>query len=296
MGDGMSALTDVLAWIVVAAFLSSAFFQRREDQRGVGRWLATGSWVTFGVFWALLVPHFAFVQMSPIEGALSAIAVPASLYVAYLIWSGRRDFATLTRAIAIMGIIYLPFEMSVVLQRTAIETVTIHTEMLMTAVGYDPTVIEGPSGYRSSFEFVDDVGQILVTTVVLACTGIGSTATVSGLVLALDAPIRRRLLGVAIAVPIIYGLNVIRVGFIALAHGHQWFADFQRPVFMLFGTENPHMVSYLIADRVLAQSLSVVALVGLTLALLRLLPELATIVEDVLFLLTGKSYDIRSLL
>ncbi|AKH96865.1 cytochrome oxidase subunit I [Halanaeroarchaeum sulfurireducens] len=291
----MSALTDVLAWVVVAGFISSAFFQRQEGQRDVGRLLASGSWVTFGVFWALLVPHFAFVQMSPIEGVLSAIAVPASLYVAYLIWSGRRDFATLTRAIAIMGIIYLPFEMSAVLQRTAIEMVTTHTEMLMTTVGYDPTVIQGPDGHRSTFEFVGD-GHIFVTTVVLACTGIGSSATVSGLVLALDAPIRRRLLGVAIAVPVIYGLNVIRVGFIALAHGHQWFADFQRPVFFLFGTDNPYMVSYLIADRVLAQSLSVVALVGLTLALLRLLPELATIVEDVLFLVTGKSYDIRSLL
>ncbi|UWG46940.1 Exosortase [Halanaeroarchaeum sp. HSR-CO] len=291
----MSALTDVLAWVVVAGFLASAFFQRREEHGGVGTWLATGSWVTFGIFWALLVPHFAFVQKSPIEGVLSAIAVPASAYVAYLIWTDKRDFETLTRAVAIMGILYLPFEMSAVLQRTAIETVTVHVEMLMTSVGYDPNVVAGPDGHRSTFRFMGESGHVFLTTVVLACTGVGSSATVSGLVLALDAPLRRRLLGVAIAVPVIYGLNLIRVAFIALAHGYQWFDGFRDPVFLLFGTDNPYMVSYLVADRVLAQSLSVVALVGLTLALMRLLPEISTIIEDVLYLLTGESYDVRSL-
>lgn len=292
----MSAVTDVLAWVVVAGFLASAFLQGRDGESNVDTVLATASWVTFGIFWGLLIPHFAFVQKSPIEGVLSAIAVPASLYVAYLIWTGRRDFQTLTRAIAIMGIIYLPFEMSAVLQKTAIETVTVQTDLLMGAFGYDPAVVEGPDGHRSTFRFVGESGHVFVTTVVLACTGIGSNATVSGLVLALDAPLRRRLLGVAIAVPIIYALNLIRVAFIAVAHGYQWFAGFQGPVFLLFGTDDPYMVSYLIADRVLAQSLSVVALIVLTLGLLRLLPELGTIVEDVLFLVTGEEYDVQKLL
>lgn len=289
----MSALTDALAWVVVASFAASAFARPRDER--YGRVLGTASWVLFAVFWGLLVPHFAFVQMSPIEGVLSALAVPASLYVGYLVWTDRRSFATVTRAIAIMGVLYLPFETIAVLHQTAVETVTVHTEALLSAFGYHPDVIAGPQGYRSTFEFVGADGHTFVTTVLLACTGIGSSATVTGLVLALDAPLRRRLLGVAIAVPVIYALNVVRVAFIAVAHGHQWFAQFQDPVFLLFGTNDPYMVSYLIADRVLAQSASVVALVALTLALLKILPEIASVIDDLLFVVTGDDHDVGRL-
>lgn len=286
----MSALTDVLAWVVIAAFATGAILHRR-DVSNADRF-AAGAWVLFAVFWGLLVPHFAFTQRSIIEGLLSALAVPASLYVAFLIWTGRRSFATITEAVAIMGLIYLPFEMIAFLRGGAIETVTVHVEFLLSSLGYDPTVTTGPNGLRSTFVFVGEDGHQFTTRVLLACTGIGSSATVSGLVMALDAPVRRRLLGVAIAVPIIYGLNVFRVAFIALAHGYQWFAGWQGPIFFLFGTSDPNMVSFLVADRVLAQSASVLALVVITLALLRVVPELASIVEDVLFLLTGDEYDV----
>lgn len=286
----MSALTDVLAWFVVLAFGMSAILQARDGE--YQRETRTGAWVIFAVFWALLIPHFAFTQRSIIEGALSAIAVPASLYVAYLVWTRQRSFAIITKAVAIMGVIYLPFEMIPLLRGGSIEVVTVHVEYLLSALGHDPTVTTGPEGLRSTFVFVGEDGHKFTTRVLLACTGIGSSATVSGLVMALDAPLSRRLTGVAIAVPIIYALNVFRVAFIALAHGYQWFAGWKEPIFLLFGTSDPNMVSFLVADRVLAQSASVVALVVITLALLRVVPELATVVEDVLFLLTGDDYDI----
>lgn len=292
----MSALTDALAVVVIAGFLASAFLQGREKRGGVGTWLAAASWVTFGIFWALLVPHFAFVQQSPIEGVLSAVAVPASGYVAYLIWTGKRDFETMTRAVAIMGVIYMPFMASTTIQRLSIEMVAVHTDRLLGLAGFEPSIVAGPDGFQSTFEYVGPDGHPFATRVVLACTGIGSIATVSGLIMSLDAPLERRLLGVGFAVPVIYGLNVIRVAFIVYAQHRQWFAGFRDSVFLAFGTSDPNMVSYLVADRVIAQSLSVVALVGLTLALMRLLPEIATIVEDVLFLLTGEEYDVRSVL
>ena len=286
----MSALTDVLAWVVIAAFGTSAILDRQDV--GYRREAATLAWVLFAVFWALLVPHFAFTQRSIVEGVLSALAVPASLYVAVLIWTERRSFGTITEAVAIMGVIYLPFEMIAVLRGGAIETVTRNVEFILASLGYHPEVVTGPEGLRSTFVFVGDGGHRFTTRVLLACTGIGSSATVAGLVMALDAPLRRRLTGVAIAVPIIYALNVLRVAFIALAHGFQWFVGLEGPVFLLFGTNDPNMVSFLVADRVLAQSASVVALVVITLALLRVVPELSTIVEDILFLATGDDYDV----
>jgi Predicted membrane protein len=153
-------------------------------------------------------------------------------------------------------------------------------------------MITGPDGLRSTFLFVAENGHRLTTRVVLACTGIGSISIVAGLTLAVDAAPKRQALGLAIAIPIIYALNVVRVTFIALAHGFQWFAGFKGPIFLIFGIEDPYLVSYMVADRVISQFGSVVALILITLALLRLIPELGAVVEDVLFLLTGREYDI----
>jgi archaeosortase A (PGF-CTERM-specific) len=117
---------------------------------------------------------------------------------------------------------------------------------------------------------------------------------VGGLALAVRASTRRRLQALALALPLIYGMNLVRVAFIAIAHGEQWFRSptVQDVVFALFPSENPNMVSYLFADRVLAQSASVVVLVVLTLALLRILPELGGVIEDVAYIVTGNEYDV----
>jgi archaeosortase A (PGF-CTERM-specific) len=286
----LAVITDPLAWVVVITFATSAVLSWQDSP--YGRHGATVAWSLFAVFWALMIPHYTIVQRSIIEGLLSAIAVPGSLYVGWLIWSGQRSFAVITRAVAIMGFIYLPFEAITFLRSGSIELVARNVEAILGFVGVDPTVVNGPDGLRSTFVFFAENGHRLTTRVVLACTGIGSISIVSGLALSVDASPRRQALGIAIAVPIIYGLNVLRVAFIALAHGFQWFAGFQEPIFLIFGIDDPYLVSYIVADRVISQSASVVALVLITLGLLRLIPELATVVEDVLFLLTGQDYDL----
>lgn len=293
----MTALTDALAWVVIASFGASALLYGQS--RRYGRYASAAAWVVFAVFWGLLVPHFAFVQRSIVEGVLSAAAVPACLYTAYLVATDRKNLETLTQAVAIMGLLYLPFHTLEPLQQVAIETVTHHAEWLMAQLGYAPPVVESDAGYRAKFVFTGESaagesGHKFTTTVLLACTGVGSMAIVGGLALAVDAPLERRLQGLAVALPVIYVLNVVRVAFIALAHGNQWFdgATVQDVVLTLFASADANMVSYLIADRVLAQTLSVVALVGLTLALLRLLPELGGVVEDVAYIATGNEYEV----
>lgn len=289
----MTALTDALAWAVIASFLLAAFASTRSER--VERATTTVAWVVFAVFWGVLVPHFVFTQRSIIEGVLSAIAVPLSLYVAYLAWDGRRDFQTLTRGVAFMGLVYLPFQSIGFLQASAIEMTTRHVEFVLSALGHNPPIQLDDRGYRSVIMFVDPSGHRLPTHVLLACTGIGSMAIVAGLVAAVDAPMKRRLQALGIAVPVIYALNIVRVVFIALAHGQQWFTGWESIVFTLFQTDNPYKVSYFVADRMIAQSLSVVALVGLTLVLLRIVPEIGSVVEDVLYLATGNEYDIERL-
>lgn len=286
----LATITDPLAWVVILAFATSGVLSWMEAPGE--RRAAAAAWALFAVFWALMIPHYAIEMRSIVEGILSAVAVPASLYVGWLVYTGRRSFAVLTRAVAIMGLVYLPFEAITFLRSNSIEMVAYHVEWLLRAVGVEPTVVTGPDGLRSTFVFFAADGHRLTTRVILACTGIGSIAIVTGLTAAVDAPAWRKLVGIGIAVPIIYGLNVLRVAFIALAHGFQWFAGFQGPIFLVFGIEDPYLVSYIVADRVLSQSASVVVLVLITLGLLRFVPELSTIIEDVLYLLTRREYDI----
>jgi exosortase/archaeosortase len=56
------------------------------------------------------------------------------------------------------------------------------------------------------------------------------------------------------------------------------------------------MVSFFISDRIISQALAVVVLVALIYVVLRELPELVTIIEDVLYLLTGEDHDLQQLI
>ena len=288
-----TAITDVVAWAVIALFAASALLEAKN--RGWARVVGAVGWAVFAVFWLALFPRFAFVMHSFIEGALSLAAVPACLYAGYLLYSGRDSLFVLSRAVAVMGVLYLPFESSLLARRFLVETVTNQTNVLINLLGYHPAVVEGPNGFRSAFVFTNAAGHRFRTHIVLACTGLGSIAIFGGLIAAVRAPLRRKLRAFALAVPVIWVLNVFRNTFIAVAFGDQWFQILVGPVMDLVGYEQAGLVSYFIADRVIAQSLSVVALVGITWLVVRELPELVTVVEDVLYIVTRNEYDLREL-
>ena len=287
-----TGVTDAIAWAVVGLLLAAWAVQRRESERS--RALAAAGWVGFALFWLLLVPRFALVMRSPIETVLSGLAVPASLYAGYLIWQGRETLFTLSRAVAIMGLVYLPFTTIPGIDRWAIEAVAAQTHWAITALGYDAVLTTEPSlGYRSALVFNTD-GQEYVTHIVLACTGIGSMSIFAGLIAALDAPVARKVRALALAVGVIYALNIVRNVFIAVAFGKQWFQVLVEPVMALTGYTQPGLVSFFIADRVLSQSLSVVALVGITWLVVRTVPELLALVEEALYVVTRTEYDLHS--
>lgn len=285
------ALTDAIGWVVVAGFTLSALLATRDDAHPA-RVVAAGSWVVFAVFWALLIEHFLIVKASIIEGVLVILAVPLCLYTAKLVLTTRPRILMLSRAIAVMGLVYLPFQTFPALANAAISITAQASYALITLLGYHPDLLVQPDGYPHAIQFA--VGDHTITTyVLLACSGIGSIATVVGLITATTAPIRRRLTAIAIVAPIIYALNIIRVAFIAIAFGNQWFAWTKPLVFAVFPTTDPYKVSYYFADRILAQSLSVVVLVAITLGLLRILPELAALLDDALYIATRNEYNLR---
>jgi len=285
----MSLWTDPLAWFVLGLFAVAVLVERRNRQ--VGRLLGLGAWTAFAAFWLALVPHFAFTQKSIVEGIGSAVAVPACLYVGYRLYRGRDSLFLVTRAVAVMGLLYLPATTIPWIYRPLVESTTRQTEFVIEALGYRPEVSTGDEGMRNYILFTT-AGHPYATKILLACTGLGSVTIFAGLIAAVDAPARRKLRALAVSVPVIWALNLVRTSFITLAHGKQWFRGVaQEWVFRLFGTSDPHIVSYLLADRVISQSLSVVALVAIFWLVLRELPELGIIVEDLLYLVTGDEYD-----
>lgn len=293
-----------LAWIVVVGFGTGTILERFDRERA--RAVFSGSWLLFGLFWFTLIHHFVFVQKSIVEGIGVIAAVPISLYVAVLLFRGRDSLFVASRAIAAMGLIFLPLESIPVFRRTLIETVTAQTAFLIDALGYDPTVVGGLTiegqqiaaksrPYWSTFVFYHEEEPITYT-ILLACTGLGSMAVIGGLIAAVEAPLGRKVRGALVSIPVIYGLNLVRNVFIAVGFGTQRFHVFPDLVMRVFATDDPVMVSYFVADRIIAQSASVVAMLAITWLVVRELPEVLTILEDGLFVLTGQEYDLAAAL
>ena len=309
------ALAEPLAWVVVAAFVAGAAAETRS--RPLARRVSVGAWALFALFWLVQAPHFAFDQKSAIEGVGSVVAVPLSAYVGYLLWNGRDSLLVLSRAVAVMGVVFMPFEMVDPLRQWLVETVTRQTEFLIHAVGSSPEVISGSQvckegavtngqfaceerypGYRNTFLYRTN-GQRITYTILIACTGIGSMAIFAGLVAAVRAPLERKLRALAVSLPVIYALNLVRNVFIGVSFGEMRMQVFPELVASTFGfslAQDPALVSYYVADKILAQTGSVVALVAITYLVVRELPEVLTVVEDLLFVVTGTEYDLRSAL
>ena len=294
--------SEPLMWVVLAAFLGSALVHRYDV--AWARRVAVAGWVAFGAFWLVLVPHFTLTQKSLIEGVGSFAAVPLSLWAGYHLLRGRDSLFVLTRAVGLMGLVYVPFLTIGPVREVIVESVADQTAFLLSLLGVDPLLVGGleyngvliadkPYPYESTFWFEGN-SRPITYTIILACTGIGSIAIFVGGILAVSAPWRRKLRALAITVSVIYVLNLVRNVFIAVSFGEQRMQLFPGLVMALFSIEDPQMVSYYVADRILAQTGSVVALVAITYFLVRELPEITVLVEDLLFLMTGNEYDLAA--
>jgi archaeosortase A (PGF-CTERM-specific) len=292
------AVTDPIAWVLLALFGGGALAERRYPEPA--RYVVGAAWALFAAFWLLLAPFFFYVQNSVLEALLALVGVPACLYAGYLVVEGRDSLFVLSRAVAVMGLIYLPAETLTPVRHILVEHVAAQTHLLMNALGYDPALRPiGPGrpayeGFRAAFHFetADPAHGGIVYNIVMACTALGSMAIFAGCIAAVRAPWRRKLEAVAVAIPVIYVLNIVRTTFIGLAFGNQWFDGWYTPYVMsVFGVSDPYMVSHIVAEGVISQLLSVVALVAIAWYVIRVLPELLVIVDDVAFMVTGEDRD-----
>ena len=300
-----------VGWLVLGLFVLGMVLEYVD--RDYARPVVVGAWFGFALFWLLLIYPWFAIDNSVVRGVGAVLAVPLSLLVGKALYGGRDSLFTLSRAVGLMGLVYAPFVTITALREWLVMTVTHHTAWAMSLIGYDPPLVterheaepyapESFSGsldnpisgkefaFENTFVFFQDTHTITYT-IILACTGIGSMAVIIGLVAAVRAPWRRKLRALAIAVPIIYALNIVRNVFIGISFGHQYADFFPDLTMMLFGVGESH-VSYIWADRIIAQGLSVVAMVIIFWLVLREVPEVLGPVEDVLYLLTGTEYDL----
>ncbi len=286
-------LTDTLGWIAIGTFLLAAIFEWRGVSDGA-RYVAAGAWVLFGVFWILMAPDFYYDAQSPLQTVLAIAALPLCLYAGYLLVQGRQSLLVLSKAVAIMGLIYLPAETIPIFRQWLIETTAAQTHFGMELLGHSPGLNEGANGYNSRFNFdPDETVTGRTTYIVLACTGLGSMAIFGGLIAAVKAPLHRKLAGIAAAVSTIWFLNLVRNVFVGLASPWGWF---QQGPFVYIATEwmgaVPERTSFLVAHNFIAQTLSLVALIAITYLVLKIVPEVVDPLEEVLFILTGNEYDL----
>ena len=312
--EATSGLVEPLGWLVLGAFLLGAALEA-TGRHELSRPALIGAWLGFAAFWALLIYPWLVVDQSVVRAAGAALAAPLSVLAARLLYRDQRDLIALSRAIAFMGLIYAPIVVIDPLRETLILLVTGHTAWAMDLLGYNPPVVTelselagrpeiDPSDtipkddtFENTFVFFPTEYDIRITyTIIVACTGIGSMAVVGGLVAAVRAPLRRKLLAVGVALPIIYVLNIVRNVFIGLSYGNQYAHFLPDLTMTLFGLDNPVRVSYIWADRILAQLGSVVVMVLIIWLVVRIVPEVMQPIEEVLYLLTGEEYDLAGAL
>ncbi|MDF9745423.1 archaeosortase A [Natrinema salsiterrestre] len=294
---GSIPLGDVLAWTAIAAFVVAMVLEWL-DAPDPARYLAAAAWVVFGVFWLTMVPHYYLEVKSPIQTLLTLAALPLCVYAGYLLLQGRESLLLLSKAIAFMGLIYLPAETIPFVKTWLIETTARQTHFGMELMGHSPGIEEGSNGYQSRFAFDPDVTVTGRTTyIIMSCTGIGSMAIFGGLIASVTASLKRKVTAFAIAVGVIWFLNLVRNVFIGIASPWGWF---QQDILVHIATEfmgaPADRTSYIVAHNFIAQSLSIVALLGITYLVVRILPEVLDPLEEVLFILTGTEYDLSDAL
>ena len=288
MWESLAATSDPLAWLAIGAFVATIGLDLL-NRRSVATRVGGVAWIVFAAFWLAMFPYFYFDMQSPLQSVLSLAAIPLCLIAGYHLFRGRTSLLLLSRAVGIMGLIYLPAMLYEPVTRWLIETVAIQTHAGMELLGYSPGIEQGQNGYQSRFAFTG-----YSTYIVLACTGIGSMAIFGGLIAATSADIRRKVLAIGLAVTIIWILNLARNVFVGLAAPLGWF-DYPALEAFTFTIAGPGMVtSYFIAHNIISQSLAVVALVGIAYLCMRIVPEILDVIGQALFLLTGTEYELHA--
>lgn len=240
-----------VGWILFAFLLFSLFETEYKKQLQ-----AIGIGIT-GIGLIVYAPYTWVVDQSLVQACLSFITGSMCLYVSVLVYFRNIDIRRIILMIvSSTGILLIVYTFAPV-RDFLIGTVSSDTIYILTQFGFD--VSKDASGDHYSIVF-NETEKELKTNIVIACTGIGSMALFIGLISTFQSlSLKIKSMLMIISVSIIYLLNLIRNVFIAAAYGGQWFHIQPELIGMIFGRSD-EWVSFYIADKILAQTGSIIFL------------------------------------
>ena len=217
------------------------------------------SWLSFAITWLLRVPYYISID----DYYNVAIMFLAFLFFSALAFSILRKnsevFVEVTSFSVIAAVSYFIFAF------------TSLGDMLMKTVASQTAFV----GSFFGFNMVSDGVHVYVDSkrveIILACTGIESMALFFGATMGINAEWKRKFKAFLVSVPVIYVLNILRNVFVTASYAYGWFG------------EN----SFYIAHHVISKALATLALILISFAVFRILPEL----EELIFSLKDSMKD-----
>lgn len=253
----MIALWIALGLLVIASFLPKSFNSR---------YIFGGSgWIFLSFHWSMQLGDY--IELRDYVNIILIIAATiTSLFIAYITFhakdkndrSAYEVFFSLSMAASVGGLIYFLFAEIGSLNTWIISTVTGQGIWLIEKVGFPVVQVAWNQLAVNS----------LPVEIILACTAIESIALFCGIISsATGATTGRKLLAFVISVPVVYFLNIIRVSFTASAYGLSW-----------FGTPAE---SFHISEHFITKAGSLIALMLISYAVLKMLPEVADMIGGI---------------
>ncbi len=217
------------------------------------RFIGCIGWILFGIVWLLKVPgYISFVDYFNTTLMILACVFFVVLGLTILKSNNINVFTDVTAFSALSALLYFPFAINPWLKGNLINMVTDQTIALGNLLGFKLQ--------KLAYNMI--VLNDKRVEIILACTGIESMALFAGATLGIRADFSRKVKAFLISVPIIYILNLFRNVFVVAAYGNEWFG------------EN----SFYIAHHVICKILATIALILISLAVFKILPELADLI------------------
>ncbi len=255
-----AALWIALGLLAIASILPKAY-NSRFVFGGFG-------WIFLSLYWFLQPPSYIEIQ-DYFNALLVIVAAIISLFIAYITFQARdkkgdgyEAINSLSMAASVGGLIYFLFADVDFLNVGIISLVTNQTIWVVEKLGFPVAQVAWNQLAVNG----------LPVEIILACTAIESIALFTGLISsARKAPLSQKLRAFMISVPVIYALNLLRTSLVASAYGLAW-----------FGTPEE---SFQIAEHILAKIGSMIALLAISYAILKMLPEVSDMIDGTVKLL-----------
>lgn len=213
------------------------------------------AWTTFGFAWIFNLPYY--LSIGDYFNTIVVFLAFAFFNLLGLTIAREEEkldvFIKVTSFSALAALIYFPFALDENLKEMLIGVVIDHTVWLGNLLGF-------PLTHNDATIILNDK----IVKIILACTGIESMALFGGVTLGVKADFRRNIRAFLVSVPTIYVLNLLRNIFVTVSYGYSWFG------------EN----SFYIAHNVISKFLATLALILISLAVFRIIPELADLLYD----------------